>query len=112
MRRASRKACATVATAWRRARIAPAHCRAALGLAVWRCRSLQLLQIMEDGDQFVRPKRHFWHEIARLDVLRIGDPGGEIAGVLGQGACGNRFSAGDMGQVGTELSAGKSAADG
>src|SRR3954452_18930897 len=109
--RASRKACATAAAARPRARIVRAGCRASLGRDPWRCRSLQLLQIVKDGDQLVRTERHLRHQVAGLDVLRVGNPGGEVAGVSRQGTGGNCFPAADMRQVRAALAAGERTAD-
>src|SRR3954462_2178679 len=62
---------------------------------------------MNNGDQFVGAERDFRHEVARLDVLRISNPGGQIAGVSRQRAGGDGFPAADMRQIGAELSAGQ-----
>src|SRR3954471_16369489 len=66
---------------------------------------------MQDGDQLVQAERHFRHEIAGLDVLRVCNPGGEIAGVCRQRASGNCFPTCDMRQVRAELPAGERTAD-
>src|SRR3954454_22433453 len=66
---------------------------------------------MNDGNHFVRAQRHFRHEIARLDVLWVGDPGGEVTRVPRQGTGGDRLPTGNVRQVGAELSAGERAAD-
>src|SRR5205085_4870816 len=68
--------------------------------------------IVKDGDQFVRVERHLRHEIAGLDVLRIGNPGSEIAGVSRQGARGDGVPAGDVREIRPELSARERTADG
>src|SRR3954469_3555512 len=67
---------------------------------------------MNNGDQFVGAERDFRHEVAGLDVLRIGNPGGQIAGVSGQGAGGNGLAAADLRQIGAELSSGERPPDG
>src|SRR5438552_13344390 len=105
--RASPMAYAIAPAARQPARIAPVRCRAALGAGLGRRRSLQLLQIMKDGDQLVRGERHLRHEIAGFDVLRIGNPGCQIASVSWQGARGYGFPAGDVREIRAELSAGE-----
>src|SRR5271155_4240646 len=81
----------------------------------WACAipaaSFERLQIRKRVGQLLRGQKLIGHEIARLDVLRILDPAGEIPGIVDQGARGERSASHEMREIGRTDGAGLSPPD-
>src|SRR3954471_24300341 len=67
--------------------------------------SFQTLQIIDQWLHLRRLNRHCGHVRPGLDILRIGDPAGEVPLCVWKGACGNRLPTPEMCQVRTGLGA-------
>src|SRR5580698_5436345 len=70
----------------------------------WACAipaaSFERLQIRKRFGQLLRGQKFIGHEIARLDVLRILYPAGEIPGIIYEGVRGERSAAHQMSEIG------------
>src|SRR5579884_2636965 len=73
--------------------------------------SLQGLEKISDGGQLRARQIELRHQIARLYVLRVRDPAGEIADRVRQGAGGDRAAAHQVAEIGAEAAHRRRAVD-